>query len=57
MELVVIVIVFLLLFGGKKLGDLGKGLGDGIKQFKNAVKDDEKDEKKPSDAASSEKRV
>lgn len=48
MELLVIVIVFLLLFGGKKLGDLGKGLGDGIKHFKNAIKDDEKDEKKTS---------
>ena len=48
MELVVIVIVFLLLFGGKKLGDLGKGLGDGIKHFKNAIKDEDKDEKKPS---------
>ena len=48
MELVVIVIVFLLLFGGKKLGELGKGLGDGIKQFKSAVKDEEKDDKKTS---------
>jgi sec-independent protein translocase protein TatA len=48
MELVVIVIVFVLLFGGKKLGELGKGLGDGIKQFKSAVKDEEKDDKKPS---------
>jgi sec-independent protein translocase protein TatA len=49
LELVVIVIVFLLLFGGKKLGELGKGLGDGIKQFKSAVKDDDhKDDKKPS---------
>ncbi|HEX4751234.1 MAG TPA: twin-arginine translocase TatA/TatE family subunit [Bryobacteraceae bacterium] len=45
MELVVIVIVFLLLFGGKKLGDLGKGLGEGIKHFKSAIKDDEKDDK------------
>jgi sec-independent protein translocase protein TatA len=45
MELIVIVIVFLLLFGGKKLGDLGKGLGEGIKHFKSAVKDDEKDDK------------
>jgi sec-independent protein translocase protein TatA len=45
MELVVIVIVFLLLFGGRKLGDLGKGLGEGIKHFKTAIKDDDKDDK------------
>jgi sec-independent protein translocase protein TatA len=47
-ELIIIVIVFLLLFGGKKLPELAKGLGEGIKHFKSAVKDDEKDEKKPS---------
>jgi sec-independent protein translocase protein TatA len=46
MELVVIVIVFLLLFGGKKLGELGKGLGEGIRHFKTAVKSDDKDETK-----------
>ncbi len=48
LELLVIVIVFLLLFGGKKLGDLGKGLGEGIKHFKSAIKDDDKNDKKPS---------
>ena len=41
-ELIIIVIVFLLLFGGKKLPELAKGLGEGIKHFKSAVKDDEK---------------
>lgn len=49
-ELVVIVIVFALLFGGKKIPELAKGLGEGIKHFKNAVKDEDsnKDEtKKP----------
>jgi sec-independent protein translocase protein TatA len=44
-ELLIILVVFLLLFGGKKLGDLGKGLGEGIRHFKSAVKDEDKSEK------------
>jgi len=34
-------LVVLLLFGGKKIPELAKGLGSGIKNFKKAVKDDE----------------
>jgi sec-independent protein translocase protein TatA len=45
-ELIVIIVVFLLLFGGKKIGDLGKGLGEGIKNFKSAIKGDDKPDKK-----------
>lgn len=41
MELVLIVLVILLLFGGKKIPELAKGLGSGIRNFKKAVKDDE----------------
>jgi sec-independent protein translocase protein TatA len=41
MELVIILVVVLLLFGGKKIPELAKGLGSGIKNFKNAVKEDE----------------
>jgi sec-independent protein translocase protein TatA len=41
MELFVIVAVIVLLFGGKKIPELAKGLGQGIKNFKSAVKDDE----------------
>jgi len=40
-ELVLIVGVVLLLFGGKKIPELAKGLGKGIKDFKQAVKEDE----------------
>ena len=40
-ELIVIALVVLLLFGGKKIPELAKGLGSGIKNFKKAVKDDE----------------
>ena len=39
-ELLVIVAVAILLFGGKRLGDIGKGIGEGIRNFRNAVKDD-----------------
>jgi sec-independent protein translocase protein TatA len=48
LELLVIVIVFLLLFGGKKLPDVAKGLGEGIKNFKSSLKSDDesKGEKK-----------
>lgn len=46
MELLVIVIVFALLFGGKKIPELAKGLGEGIKHFKSAVKDENKDDTK-----------
>jgi len=44
-EILVIVAMILLLFGGKKIPELMKGLGSGIKEFKNAAKDD----KQPAD--------
>ena len=40
MELLVILLVALLLFGGKKIPELAKGLGQGIRNFKEAVKDE-----------------
>ena len=41
MEWLLIAFVVLLLFGGKKIPELAKGLDSGIKNFKKAVKDDE----------------
>lgn len=44
-EIILIVLVVLLLFGGKKIPELMKGLGKGVKSFKdgvNGVPDDEK---------------
>jgi sec-independent protein translocase protein TatA len=38
-EIVVIAVVFLVLFGGKKLPEMAKGLGEGIRNFKQAVKE------------------
>jgi sec-independent protein translocase protein TatA len=51
-ELLVILVVAVLLFGGKKIPELAKGLGEGIKNFKTALKDDQHpptapDDKKP----------
>ena len=39
-EILVIVVLLLLLFGGKKIPELMKGLGSGIKEFKNATKEE-----------------
>jgi len=41
MEWVLIALVVLLLFGGKKIPELAKGLGSGIKNFKKAIKEDD----------------
>jgi sec-independent protein translocase protein TatA len=53
-ELVVIFLIVLLLFGGKKLGSIGKSLGEGIKGFKESVKgkSDAENPKKPEPPAS-----
>jgi sec-independent protein translocase protein TatA len=40
-ELVVILGVAVLLFGGKKIPELAKGLGDGIRNFKTALKEED----------------
>ena len=40
MEIILVLAAILLLFGGKKIPELMKGLGSGIKEFKNAAKDD-----------------
>lgn len=45
MQIVLVVLAVLLLFGGKKIPELMRGLGGGIKEFKKASKEDE-DEKK-----------
>jgi len=41
MHLLLIVLVFMVLFGGKKLADVGKGLGEGIRNFKTSLKGDD----------------
>jgi sec-independent protein translocase protein TatA len=48
-EMVIIGLVALLVFGGRRLGDIGKGLGEGIRNFKGAIKDDKAESEKPAD--------
>ncbi len=43
-ELFAIILVIVLLFGGKKIPELAKGLGKGIKDFKKAVNEDDETE-------------
>ncbi len=43
-QIAIIVLVVLLLFGGKKIPELMRGLGSGIKEFKDASKEDNKPE-------------
>lgn len=52
-ELLAILVIVVLIFGGKKIPELMKGIGSGIKNFKQAVKDD--DENRPEIAKSEEK--
>ena len=42
-EIVIIALVILLLFGGKKIPELMKGLGKGVKSFKDGINEVEKD--------------
>jgi sec-independent protein translocase protein TatA len=56
-ELVLILAVVLLLFGGKKIPELAKGLGQGIKNFKKSVKDDEEEKEVAASADTQTKKV
>ena len=44
MQIILVLAVVLLLFGGKKIPELMKGLGTGIKEFKDASKGEDKKE-------------
>ena len=51
-EILVIALIILLLFGGKKIPELMKGLGKGVKSFKeglNSIEDDKNEEEKKED--------
>lgn len=48
-EIILIVVLALVLFGGGKLAGVGKALGKSIKDFKNEVKDDKAEEKSKED--------
>jgi sec-independent protein translocase protein TatA len=46
MQITLIVVVVLLIFGGKKIPELMRGLGSGIKEFKDASKEDDTNDTK-----------
>jgi sec-independent protein translocase protein TatA len=48
-ELIIVLVVVVLMFGGTKIPELMKGLGKGIKEFKNASKTEGDDPKKDAD--------
>lgn len=48
-EIIFIVLIVLLLFGGKKIPELMKGLGKGVKSFKQGMKEMEEEVKRPSE--------
>lgn len=54
-EVVVIAFVILLLFGGKKVPEMMKGLGKGVRSFKDALDGKDDDEQKKIDGSSSDK--
>ncbi len=57
-QIAVVVILILLLFGASRLGDIGKGLGEGIKNFKKGINgDDDEPTSEDSKQLESKKRV
>jgi len=46
-QLLIIAVIVILLFGTKKLRGIGSDLGDAVKGFKKAMKDEDKEEKEP----------
>ena len=53
MKWVVIVVILLIVLGAKKIPELGKGLGEGIKSFKDVFKGDEDNSSKPDEGKKS----
>ncbi len=55
-QFVIIIVLALLLFGGKKIPELMKGLGQGMKEFKKATKEEDEEESKDKNAAVEDKK-
>jgi sec-independent protein translocase protein TatA len=50
-ELLIILLVVLLLFGSKKIPELARGLGKGIREFKDATRNPDPEDRKNDDSA------
>lgn len=46
-ELLIIIGIVVIFFGGRRLGDIGKGIGEGIRNFKSAIRDEKQQDDKP----------
>jgi sec-independent protein translocase protein TatA len=46
-ELIILIVLIIIIFGARKLPELGKGIGEGIKNFKKSIRGD--DDTKPKD--------
>ena len=49
-QILIILFVILVLFGGKKIRNMGSDLGEGLKGFKKAIKDEDTESKPESDS-------
>jgi len=56
-EIILILLVVVLLFGGRKIPELMKGLGQGLRDFKKASKVDDEPEKMKSESKEDDKKV
>jgi len=48
-ELLVILVIIVFIFGTSRIASLGKGLGEGIRNFKKGIKDEDEDESESGD--------
>ncbi|MCP4701099.1 MAG: twin-arginine translocase TatA/TatE family subunit [Gammaproteobacteria bacterium] len=56
-QLLIILVIVILLFGTKKLKNIGADLGGAIKNFRNSMRDSDKDDKDPSKDADDTRRI
>ncbi|MCC7438377.1 MAG: twin-arginine translocase TatA/TatE family subunit [Armatimonadetes bacterium] len=56
-EIIVIVLIILILFGGKKIPELMRGLGSGVKEFKKATNGDEETDRRLEDRRYDDRRL
>lgn len=57
LEIILILVIVLLLFGGRKIPELMKGLGRGVKEFKEAQKGDQKEASANNSTTNAEKKA
>ena len=56
-ELIIILVIVVILFGVNKLPKLGKGLGEGIRNFKDSIRSGERDESSSNESANDTKKT